>query len=163
LCKFYTRKSKTKKCIFGTISRLVPINITMLTNNKEYDLINYKVHGCILYALPVNHFFFSANRLNPPFALSPPTGQLAHTHSIPPQPMIPYILDAPHHNSQYPPRPSASSCMHQDSTRWRVVEVQGVSAAVVHIERVPAARSCGSRRAHHRDALSYTALATSCL
>jgi hypothetical protein len=25
------------------------VNIIKLKNNKEYDLINYKIHGCILH------------------------------------------------------------------------------------------------------------------
>jgi hypothetical protein len=37
---------------FATISRLVLLNIIKLTNNKEHELINYKVHGCILHASP---------------------------------------------------------------------------------------------------------------
>jgi hypothetical protein len=51
LCKFLHNKIWNKKlytCL--TISRLVPVNIIKLTNNKEYDIINYKVCGCILHA-----------------------------------------------------------------------------------------------------------------
>jgi hypothetical protein len=35
---------------FATISRLVPINIIKLQNNKHVSTINYKVHVCILHA-----------------------------------------------------------------------------------------------------------------
>jgi hypothetical protein len=33
-----------------TISRLVPINIIKLQNNKHFSTINYKVHVCIFHA-----------------------------------------------------------------------------------------------------------------
>jgi hypothetical protein len=53
LSKFLHNKVLNKKlCTFTTMSRLVPINILKLINNKEYDLINYKVHRCILHASP---------------------------------------------------------------------------------------------------------------
>jgi hypothetical protein len=37
-------------CTFASISRLVPINIINLINNKKYDIINYKDNACILHA-----------------------------------------------------------------------------------------------------------------
>jgi hypothetical protein len=37
-------------CTFITISRLVPINIIKLQNNKHFSTINYKIHVCILHA-----------------------------------------------------------------------------------------------------------------
>jgi hypothetical protein len=37
------------------MSRLVPINIINLINNKKYDLINYKDYACILHASSALH------------------------------------------------------------------------------------------------------------
>jgi hypothetical protein len=37
-------------CTLTTISRLLPINIIKLTNIWDFNIINYKVHGCILHA-----------------------------------------------------------------------------------------------------------------
>jgi hypothetical protein len=46
-------KEKNKNfCTFATISRLVPINIKKLQNNKNFSTKYYKVHVCNLHASP---------------------------------------------------------------------------------------------------------------
>jgi hypothetical protein len=70
----------------------------MLTNNKEYDQINYKVHGWILYASPVNHFFFLSKQAKPTVRTLSPHGPIG------PHPLDPTTTHDPLHPGRLTPQ-----------------------------------------------------------